>query len=199
MEKNLSSNKEIVEKVKNLKDFIQDIDYEIISGIQKIRTNIGNYFWKFWTFFGYPYIWIGVAIIFGLFFELYHVSYVIIFASVSSLIIVVPLKYAYKRKRPYDTYSNLNPLKREREKDYSFPSGHTYFATVNGVTLALCYGGLISLILMLGLGILVAVSRIYLGVHYLSDVLGAFFLAIGVALIIWLCFPYIMVLHYLSL
>jgi len=181
-----------------IKEIIEDLDYEITSGMEQIRSKIGNYFWKFWTISGYPYAWIAIGLICGIAFDLYHVGYVIMFASLSTLAIVVPLKYIVSRRRPYDKHKDLRPLRREREHDWSFPSGHTYYVTVNGVSLALIYGGAISLFLMIGLGILVGCSRLYLGVHYFSDVVVAFFLALLVAYVIYLYFPLIMVLHYLT-
>jgi undecaprenyl-diphosphatase len=176
----------------SIKEFVETIDYDVISGLQKIRTNIGNYFWKIITFAGLPFIWVSVGIIFA-FFDMFHVSLVITFASLSPLAIVFPIQKAIKRRRPYDKHQTLKPL--AKETHYSFPSGHTYYVTVNGVALALCYGGFYSLFLMMGLGIMVAVSRIYLGVHYLTDVAAAYFLGLLVAYVIYLCFPLIMVLH----
>lgn len=186
------------ELIPTIKEFVEDLDYDVANGMQKLRTKIGNSFWSFWTFVGYPYVWIAVALIFGLGFDLYHVLYVIIFASLSCLAVVLPIKFWVARRRPYDKHREIKPLKRERKRDYSFPSGHTYYATVNGVALALCYGGAYSLLLMLGLGIMVGISRLYYCVHYLSDVVVAYFLALGVAILIYQFFPLIMVLHYLT-
>lgn len=186
-----------MEKTKQLKQTIEDFDLEIITGLEKLRTKIGNYFWKFWTHAGYPWPWVTVALIFSIIYDDYHVAYVLIFAAISSLIVIFPIKMYFKRTRPYDKHDELKPLTRADEP-WSFPSGHTYYATVNGVSLALCYGGAISLFLMCGLGILVGVSRLYLGVHYFTDVVAAYFLGIGAAYVVYLCFPLIMVLHNLT-
>lgn len=86
------------------------------------------------------------------------------------------LKYAFQRPRPFfdDPLLTLT--------GYSFPSGHTMLATVlYGVLAAYFFsntkdwGQRIIIILLATLVIaLVGLSRIYLGAHYLSDVLGAF-------------------------
>lgn len=178
------------------KHVVSDVDYEITSGIQKLRTKIGTYFWKSWSFVGLPFIWSGVSIIF-LILDIFHVSFVITIAGLSHLVIVVPLKMYFNRKRPYHTHSDIKPLTKERNS--SFPSGHTYYASITAFALAFCYGGAISIFFAAGIGILVATSRIYQGVHYLSDVVAAFFLGMIVAFIISLFFPQIMVLHELSI
>jgi undecaprenyl-diphosphatase len=85
------------------------------------------------------------------------------------------LKNVFQRARPHfeDPLLSLNT--------YSFPSGHTMAATVfYGVLVAIVFsrtgawGWRIAAIVVAALMIaLVGFSRIYLGVHYLSDVLGA--------------------------
>ena len=84
------------------------------------------------------------------------------------------LKNIFKRERP-----NINRL--VDEKGYSYPSGHTMTATI-------FYGFIIFLIMISNLVfplkwilaillalliILVGYTRVYLGVHYLSDIIGA--------------------------
>ena len=177
------------------KNVVLDMDYEVTSGIQKLRTKFGTYFWKSWSFVGLPFIWSGIGIVL-LFLDIFHATYVITFAGLSPLAVVVPLKMYFNRRRPYSTHSDIKPLTKERNS--SFPSGHTYYATVSAFALAFCYGGGFSILLAAGIGILVATSRIYQGVHYLSDVIVAFFLGMIIAFIISLFFPQIMVLHELT-
>ncbi|MFO8019914.1 MAG: phosphatase PAP2 family protein [Promethearchaeia archaeon] len=177
----------------DLREVVVDFDSDVIFGIEKFRTKIGNLFWKTISFlFGYPFFWTLIGVFYSFTFRMFHVGLVLIFAGLSSLIIF-PLKERYRRRRPYDKHLALNPL--TTQKDFSFPSGHTYYATVSAVSLALCYGGLLAFLLALSVGVLTGTSRIYLGVHYLSDVFVAFLLGIFVALIIRLIFPLLMILH----
>jgi len=179
-----------------VKHVVTDIDYEVTSGIQKLRTKIGTYFWKSWSFVGLPVIW-GLISIICLILDIYHITFVITFAGLSHFVVVLPLKMYFNRKRPYSTHSDIKPLTKER--DSSFPSGHTYYASVNAFALAFCYGGALSILFAAAIGILVATSRIYQGVHYLSDVVAAFFLGMIIAFVISLFFPQIMILHELSI
>lgn len=78
------------------------------------------------------------------------------------------LKKFYPRKRPYLTIHNAkyptNPL-----ADHSFPSGHTT-AIFSVIIPFLLYEPSITF-LLLPVAISVGISRIYLGLHYPSDVL----------------------------
>lgn len=90
------------------------------------------------------------------------------------------LKYIIQRPRP-------NELRLIYESGYSFPSGHSMASTAfYGFLIYLIYKKVqnkslkITLIILLALLIVaIGVSRIYLGVHYTSDVLGGFLLSIS--------------------
>jgi undecaprenyl-diphosphatase len=81
---------------------------------------------------------------------------------------VALVKKMYPRKRPYLVLENSqvldNPL-----TDCSFPSGHTTAIFSVITPFILMYPMLF--IVLLPIGIIVAISRVYLGLHYPSDVL----------------------------
>ncbi len=84
-----------------------------------------------------------------------------------SQIIVHSLKKLLSRERPYNILEQLNTFGINL-KDYSFPSGHTAASFSIATTIALNIPK-ISIIVFL-IAIVVAISRIYLGVHYPTDV-----------------------------
>jgi len=94
----------------------------------------------------------------------------------SGMLLNVLMKYAFHRARPSFDHPLLVL------SSYSFPSGHAAGATLfYGVLSAMLVSKIgpwrwrvIIVLTALTLVILVALSRIYLGVHYLSDVLGGF-------------------------
>lgn len=102
--------------------------------------------------------------------------------SVSAMTI---LKAIIKRDRP----SHLRLIK---ESNYSFPSGHAMISIcVYGYLLYLAYtkinNKIIKYLVSIGLLlliILIGLSRIYLGVHYPSDIIGGYLLALIILIIV---------------
>ena len=98
------------------------------------------------------------------------------------------LKYLYDRPRP-DRILNFVEVSTK-----SFPSGHTMSATVIYLTVGLMLGALVGnrkykiyfVIMATVLAVLVGLSRIFLGVHYPSDVLGGWLAGVAWALLWWL-------------
>ncbi|MCL7747884.1 phosphatase PAP2 family protein [Halalkalibacter alkaliphilus] len=89
-----------------------------------------------------------------------------------SFIAVQIIKKSFGRKRPYlklpDVNTVANPL-----KDFSFPSGHTTAAFSIAVVFAL--HSPILTFTVVPLAMIVAISRMYIGLHYPTDCLiGAF-------------------------
>lgn len=90
-------------------------------------------------------------------------------ALVLSHIPVHFLKHKICRLRPKDALPNINTFNISLDY-YSFPSGHTTAIFAIAVTLSLNIQTLIPICLPIAL--LVGITRLYLGVHYPSDLLA---------------------------
>lgn len=111
------------------------------------------------------------------------------------------IKNIVARTRPYEAVDGLVNLI-EKQKDYSFPSGHTgaafavmgvvLFIAIMGIPVVKKTGELSSLKINLPYkicavfavlyAVTIAFSRLYVGVHYPTDVLGGFVLGMGTSI-----------------
>lgn len=122
--------------------------------------------------FGVPLLIIAVAGQWWVRLDRPHVRHVAIASGLSFLIglgLNQIILLFVQRPRPYDT--GLTHLLIERSADFSFPSDHAT-ATV-AIAAAFLLNGLTRRgLFFLTVALLVSFSRIYIGTHYASDVLG---------------------------
>lgn len=90
-------------------------------------------------------------------------------AIAASWILAEGTKYFFNRARPYISDTEIAPLIKTPSSS-SFPSGHSATAAAGALALSFIYPVFAPAILLAGL--LTALSRIYLGVHYPFDVLA---------------------------
>ena len=155
--------------------------YELIS---KLKNNNITTILKLITNLGGVYILITDTIILGILIKNIKVKLAIIINIIIITIFNQLLKYIVQRPRPIE-----NRL--IRESGYSFPSGHSMISMAfYGYLIYLIYKYVknkyikwISIVLLSILICSIGVSRIYLGVHYTSDVLGGFFISISYLII----------------
>jgi undecaprenyl-diphosphatase len=107
----------------------------------------------------------------------------LVVAMLGSFVLQLVLKPLFARPRPDVAYAAL-------VSDYSFPSGHTLNAVVFYGAVALVMwslfgrrAGLASVAVAAIIALAVGVSRIYLGYHFLTDVVGAMLAGIAWLLI----------------
>jgi len=101
-------------------------------------------------------------------------------SSAASALVVQVLKELYGRPRPEDMMVT---------SDFgSFPSGHV----ANAATIAVALGVIFPRVWVWVAGaiytVLMAISRTYLGVHWLTDTIGGALVGAGVALVLWAAF-----------
>lgn len=88
-----------------------------------------------------------------------------------STAITLGLKYTVNRPRPFVTYTDIYG-KDAHVGPYSFPSGHTSSAFALATSVSLCYPKWYVIAPVAVWACTVGYSRMYLGVHYPSDVLA---------------------------
>ena len=146
--------------------------YNHIKGL--ISPNMTNIF-KIITEFGNIYIMIPIIILILIFSKDKSFKKYFIYNLIFIFILNNVLKIIFTRDRPIDINLII-------ETGYSFPSGHSMvsFAFYGFLAYFIYHANLnnyLKLLFIILLGLLVfmiGISRIYLGVHYASDVLGGF-------------------------
>ena len=98
------------------------------------------------------------------------------------------MKIIIQRPRPYDAYPNQLIIDKP-SNTYSFPSGHTTVAFCTATNMALYYRKWYVIVPAYLWAGSVAYSRMYLGKHYPSDVLGGIILGTGIPLLFHFCPP----------
>ena len=147
-------------------------EFQMLDGLQTIHTSFLDTFMTSITKLGDAgIVWIILTVILLLIPKTRKSGVYMAVALIADLIICnVILKPIVARIRPYSINQTVHLLVTPL-KDYSFPSGHTAasFASVSALYFAgrkrMAAGALI-------VSVLIAFSRMYLYVHYPTDVLG---------------------------
>ncbi len=127
-------------------------------------------------------IWIVIAVLLLIFSSTRKVGFTVGMSLLSNLLVMnLILKNLVARIRPYEAIEGLTRLV-PAEKSFSFPSGHAGHAFAAAVVLYCMlpkkYG--IPALVLAGL---ISVSRMYVGVHYPTDVLAGAVIGTGIALL----------------
>ncbi len=158
--------------------FIDPIDQIVYQLIQLIKCDVMTEFFKICSFLGSTYFYVGI-IIFLLFIKnkkiFYTAGHLLIAQGLNRII-----KAIVKRPRP------PRRLQLVTETNYSFPSGHSMVSTgFYGLLIYLIYKNVenkkIKYPLIVALSILIlliGISRVYLGAHYATDVIGGWIIGI---------------------
>ena len=128
--------------------------------------------------------WIAVALLLMALPKHRRAGFSMAIALVLGLLVCnLTLKPLVGRMRPYDyqltVFGKQIALLVATPSDFSFPSGHT-IAAFEGATALLLYNRKIGIPAMI-LAVLIAFSRLYLYVHYPTDVLASVILGVGFA------------------
>ncbi len=161
------------------KDNKSDFDQQAFTLLSGFVSDINTHVMQFFTFLGTHTFLIPAnltLVAYFLFIKKHRwYSIKIPVVALSSLLLMFSLKYIFRRNRP------LTPLLQEA-RGYSFPSGHALISfTFYGLLIYLVWQNVkntwlkwlltISLILLI---FIIGLSRVYLRVHYASDVIAGF-------------------------
>ncbi|WP_294375645.1 phosphatase PAP2 family protein [uncultured Clostridium sp.] len=156
-----------------MRKFIEKYDIKIAKYINSHYQNkILDKLMKFFTYLGnFGLLWIGISIIFILRNESRKTGFMLISSLLVTTIMGEGLiKHIVKRKRPFVKLNMCDKLIIGTPSTYSFPSGHTASSfAASAVFFAI--NSEISILIVI-IATLIALSRIYLKVHYVSDVIG---------------------------
>jgi undecaprenyl-diphosphatase len=100
-------------------------------------------------------------------------------AGVVGLVLYRGLKNVLVRERPYMTHAAIVCAGRPLDR-FSFPSGHTLHAV--SFTVIICTALPWAVLVLVPAALLIALSRMVLGLHYPTDVLAGGLLGAGIAL-----------------
>jgi len=159
-------------------------ELQIIEWLQQFSNGFWNAFFSFWTMFGEEEIIIGIM---GFIYWCYNKEageYIGVSVFISLLLNSV-IKVVVQRPRPFLVDSNIVNLRDTTSSGYSFPSGHTQGATSVFGSVAVWMKKKWITISTIVIVIMVALSRMYLGVHYLTDVLVGGALGIGISFLVY--------------
>lgn len=154
-------------------EVITEIDGAVLLWIQEnVRADWMHEFWKLITRLGDKgYVWITIAIILLFFKETRKAGITVLISLVFSLLINNEcLKHLMERPRPFVTFPEMIPLI-AKPHSFSFPSGHTSSSFSAAMVLLYMlpkkYG--VPAVVMAAM---IGFSRMYVGVHYPTDVLA---------------------------
>ena len=166
---------------------IFSLDGNLLLWIQDyLRADFMNGFWIFITSLGNGGLfWIVLGILLLLFPKTRKLGLLTLVSMLIGFLITnVCLKDLVARPRPYTQIPDLTILVK-KPHDWSFPSGHT---TASFAFAFAFYFGLSRKkysIPVFVLAALIAFSRLYVGVHYPTDVLGGLLIGTLSAVLVW--------------
>jgi hypothetical protein len=154
---------------------------EVIQWIQSFRCGVLDSFFQLISFLGEQYVYI---LLLSIIYYTYDkklgefMGFVLFFTGIFNSVI----KGLVAAQRPFQKYpSKVTNLRPNTSSGYSFPSGHTQLMSTFSFAGSFYFQKKYLTYLAITLSSLMALSRMYLGVHFLEDVLFALVLGYLIA------------------
>ena len=161
---------------------------EVVEFIQSFQNDFFTFFFSFISYLGEESIYI---VILGIIYYAFdkRLGEFLAFSLFTAAGINTIIKGLVKAPRPFEKYeTRIDNLREHTATGYSFPSGHTQnfttFLFAGSFYLNRQYLFIVSGIF----AILMALSRMYLGVHFLEDVLVSIFLGVSLSYVFYKIF-----------
>lgn len=106
-----------------------------------------------------------------------------VYALAGSQLVVQLVKRVVPRPRPFLVIKDANVWQNLILRDYSFPSGHTTASFALATVISFAHP--IAALIVIPAAMLIGMSRIYLGLHYPTDVVIGAIIGIVSAIIVW--------------
>lgn len=166
--------------------FLQSFELEVLEFVNVNRNQDYDGFFQFVTNSAF-YVAFGLPIILLIVNKIWEninlgkKPYYLLTVVISSAIVSNILKYTINKPRPFITHPAIEKISAGGSP--SFPSGHTSDAFAIATAISIAYPKWYIIIPAYAWALTVGYSRMFLGVHYLSDVVAGTIIGIGLAII----------------
>ena len=154
---------------------MNQFEASIILWIQENLRGVMDGFWIFVTHLGDEgYLWIALGIVLLCWKKTRPIGFTVLLSLLFDFLLInVTLKGLFSRHRPFVVNELITPLVGGVSPYRSFPSGHSGGSFAAMLALSKWVPKKIGIPAIV-LATMVALSRLYVGVHYSTDILGGF-------------------------